>query len=168
MLDVAASIAGGAWPDADWTALAETACRAALAETPYAGLIDASFCCEVSIRLTDDGEVQTLNAQYRGKDKPTNVLSFPMVQPDLLEGLANSDDGEVLLGDIVLADGVVAREAAERGIGITDHATHLIVHGLLHLVGYDHEHDAEAEAMEEMERRALGALGIANPYAGEA
>ena len=168
MLDVAASIAGGAWPDTDWTALAETACRAALAETPYAGLIDASFCCEVSIRLTDDAEVKTLNAQYRGKDKPTNVLSFPMVQPDLLEGLANSDDGEVLLGDIVLADGVVAREAAERGIGITDHATHLIVHGLLHLVGYDHAHDAEAEAMEEMERRALGSLGIANPYAGEA
>lgn len=168
MLDVAANIAGGAWPDADWTALAETACRAALAETPYAGLIDASFCCEVSIRLTDDAEVKTLNAQYRGKDKPTNVLSFPMVQPDLLEGLSNSDDGEVLLGDIVLADGVVAREAAERGIGITDHATHLIVHGLLHLVGYDHAHDAEAEAMEEMERRALGSLGIANPYAGEA
>lgn len=168
MLDVAAGIAGGAWPDADWTTLAETACRAALTETPYAGLIDASFCCEISIRLTDDDEVRTLNAQYRGKDKPTNVLSFPMVQADLLESLANSDDGEVLLGDIVLADGVVAREAAERGIGIADHATHLIVHGLLHLVGYDHEQDAEAEAMEEMERRALASLGIANPYAGEA
>ena len=168
MLDVAAGIAGGKWPDADWTALAEAACRAALGETPYAGLIDASFCCEISIRLTDDGEVQTLNAQYRGKDKPTNVLSFPMVQADLLESLANSDDGEVLLGDIVLADGVVAREAAERGIMITDHATHLIIHGLLHLVGYDHEQDAEAEAMEEMERRALASLGIANPYAGEA
>ena len=168
MLDVAAGIAGGAWPDADWTTLAEAACRTALAETPYAGLIDASFCCEISIRLTDDDEVQTLNAQYRGKDKPTNVLSFPMVQADLLESLANSDDGEVLLGDIVLADGVVAREAAERGISIADHATHLIVHGLLHLVGYDHEQDAEAEAMEEMERRALASLGIANPYAGEA
>ena len=86
----------------------------------------------------------------------------------MLESLSNSDDGEVLLGDIVLADGVVAREAAERGIMITDHATHLIIHGLLHLVGYDHEHDAEAEAMEEMERRALASLGIANPYAGEA
>jgi probable rRNA maturation factor len=168
MLDVAAGIAGGAWPDADWTALAEAACRAALAETPHAGLIDARFCCEISIRLTDDNEVQTLNAQYRGKDKPTNVLSFPMVQADLLESLSNSDDGEVLLGDIVLADGVVAREAAERGITIPHHATHLIVHGLLHLVGYDHEQDAEAEAMEEMERRALASLGIANPYADEA
>lgn len=168
MLDVAAGIAGGAWPDADWTTLAEAACRTALAETPYAGLIDASFCCEISIRLTDDDEVQMLNAQYRGKDKPTNVLSFPMVQADLLESLSNSDDGEVLLGDIVLADGVVAREAAERGIMITDHATHLIVHGLLHLVGYDHEQEAEADAMEEMERRALASLGIANPYAGEA
>ncbi len=168
MLDVAAAVAGGAWPDADWDAIAEAACRAALAQTPYGGIGDASFCCEVSIRLTDDGEVKTLNAQYRGKDKPTNVLSFPMVQPDLLESLSNSDDGEVLLGDIVLADGVVAREAAERGIAMTDHATHLIVHGLLHLVGYDHENDVEAEAMEEMERRALRTLGIANPYAGDA
>ena len=168
MLDVAAGIAGGNWPDTDWTTLAEGACRAALGETPYARLIDASFCCEISIRLTDDSEVQTLNAQYRGKDKPTNVLSFPMVQPDLLESLSNSDDGEVLLGDIVLADGVVAREAEERGITIADHTTHLIIHGLLHLVGYDHEHDAEAEAMEEMERRVLASLGIANPYADEA
>ncbi|MBB4631232.1 rRNA maturation RNase YbeY [Sphingosinicella soli] len=168
MLDVAATVAGGTWPDIDWTARAETACRAALGESPYAGLIDASFCCEVSIRLTDDEEVKTLNAQYRGKDKPTNVLSFPMVQPDLLESLSNSDDGEVLLGDIVLADGVVTREAAERGISMTDHAAHLIVHGLLHLVGYDHENDADADAMEEMERRALFSLGIANPYAGEA
>lgn len=168
MLDVVASVAGGAWADADWAALAEAACRAALAETPHGGLVDASFCCEVSIRLTDDEEVRTLNAQYRGKDKPTNVLSFPMVQADLLESLSNSDDGEVLLGDIVLADGVVAREAAERGISIADHTTHLIIHGLLHLVGYDHIEDDEADAMEEMERRALASLGIANPYAGEA
>lgn len=169
MLDVAITLAGGTWPEGiDWNAVAEAACRGALAETPYGGLVDASFCCEISIRLTDDAEVRALNAQYRGKDKPTNVLSFPMVQRDLLETLSNSDDGEVLLGDIVMADTVVAREAAERGITVGDHATHLIVHGLLHLVGYDHEDDAEAEAMEEMERRALGKLGIANPYAGDA
>lgn len=157
------------WPDAlDWEVRAGEAVAAALALTPYAALANAAPLVEVAVRLTDDAEVQTLNRDFRGKDKPTNVLSFPMVQADLLESLSNSDDGEVLLGDIVLADGVVAREAAERGITITDHATHLIIHGLLHLVGYDHEHDAEAEAMEEMERRALASLGIANPYAGEA
>ena len=110
--------------------------------------------------------MQALNAAYRGKDKPTNVLSFPMVQRDLLDGLANTDDGEVLLGDIILAHGVCAREAAEKGVTAAIHATHLVVHGTLHLLGYDHEGDGEAEAMEAIERAALGSLGIADPYVG--
>lgn len=154
------------WPDAlDWDARAGEAVAAALALTPYASLADAAPLVEVAVRLTDDAEVQTLNRDFRGKDKPTNVLSFPQVQDDLLEGLANSDDGEILLGDIVLARETCAREADEKGISLTDHATHLIVHGLLHLVGYDHIDDASAAAMEALEVKALASLGIGNPYA---
>ena len=120
---------------------------------------------EISVRLAGDDEVRTLNAQYRGKDTPTNVLSFPMIQPDLLETVTqNSDDGEVLLGDIVLAYGVCAAEAAEKGVSVEHHATHLVVHGTLHLLGYDHLGDGDADAMEEIERTALASLGIADPY----
>ena len=125
---------------------------------------------EVSVKYSDDDEVRTLNAAYRGKDKPTNVLSFPMLQFDLIELLEGdapelADDGEILLGDIILAHGVCAREAAEKNISVTTHATHLIVHGMLHLLGYDHIDDAEAEEMEEIERAALASLGLSDPYA---
>ena len=153
------------WPDAlDWEVRAAEAVAAALALTPYAALADAAPLVEVSVRLTDDEEVHTLNRDFRGKDKPTNVLSFPQVQADLLDGLANSDDGEILLGDIVLARETCAREAAEKGISLAAHATHLIVHGTLHLVGYDHVDDHGAAAMEALEVKALASLGIANPY----
>jgi probable rRNA maturation factor len=154
------------WPDAlDWEVRAGDAVAAALALTPYAMLADAAPLVEVAVRLTDDAEVHALNRDFRGKDKPTNVLSFPQVQDDLLEGLANSDDGEILLGDIVLARETCAREADEKRITLTDHATHLIVHGTLHLVGYDHMDDASAAAMEALEVKALASLGIGNPYA---
>ncbi|MDB5673831.1 MAG: rRNA maturation RNase YbeY [Sphingomonas bacterium] len=153
------------WPDHDWEALADRAARAAMERTPQGELLTADATIEISIRLADDDEVRTLNAQYRHKDKPTNVLSFPMIQPDLLDTVTtNSDDGEVLLGDIVLAHGVCAREAEQRGISITDHAAHLIVHGTLHLLGYDHLGDDEAEAMEAIEIDALASLGLADPY----
>ncbi len=166
MLGVETAIEPGWSETVDWPTLAERAARAAIAETPYGGLAEAPFLVEVSIRLTDDDEVRTLNATYRKKDRPTNVLSFPMVQPDLLDSLSNSDDGEVLLGDIVLAAGVCAMEAAEKQVPVETHATHLIVHGTLHLLGYDHEQgDAEADVMEAMERAALATLGIADPYA---
>ncbi|WP_077147577.1 rRNA maturation RNase YbeY [Sphingopyxis sp. KK2] len=156
------------WPDPlDWEVRAADAVAAALALTPFAGLADAAPLVEVSVRLTDDAEVHTLNRDFRGKDKPTNVLSFPQVQQDLLEGLANSDDGEILLGDIVLARETCAREAEEKGIALADHATHLIVHGTLHLVGYDHMDDASAGAMEALEVKALASLGLANPYADD-
>ena len=153
------------WPEADWDALASRAAQAAVERTPQGELLTTPALVEISVRLTTDDEVHALNRQYRGKDKPTNVLSFPMVQADLLETISqNSDDGEVLLGDIVLAHGVCAAEAAERGISVEDHATHLMVHGVLHLLGYDHLEDGEAEAMEEIERQALHGLGIADPY----
>ncbi len=156
------------WPDPiDWEERAGEAVAAALALTPYASLADAAPLVEVAVRLTDDAEVHTLNRDFRGKDKPTNVLSFPQVQHDLLEGLANSDDGEILLGDIVLARETCMREAEEKGISIVDHATHLIVHGALHLVGYDHMDDSAAAAMEALEVKALASLGIANPYADQ-
>jgi len=157
---------GGSWSDKeDWLALADRSVLAAIKRTAHGDLVGSPVRVEVSVKLTDDDEVQSLNAHYRGKDKPTNVLSFPMVQTDLLDGLDNTDDGEVLLGDIVLADGVCAREAADRNVPITTHATHLIVHGTLHLLGYDHIDDAEAEAMEAIERDALASLGIDDPYA---
>ena len=156
------------WPGAlDWDTRAAEAAAAALALTPFAALADAAPLVEIAIRLTDDAEVQTLNRDFRGKDKPTNVLSFPQVQDDLLEGLANSDDGEILLGDIVLARETCAREAEEKGVSLADHATHLIVHGTLHLVGYDHMDDPSAAAMEALEVKALASLGIANPYADQ-
>ena len=150
---------------ADWTALARSAATAAIRRTPQGPLIDTPARIEISVRLTSDEEVRVLNRDYRGKDKPTNVLSFPMVQPDLIETISeNSDDGEVLLGDIVLAHGVCTREAGEKGISPEDHAAHLIVHGTLHLLGYDHVDDAEADAMEEIERQAMADLGLADPY----
>ncbi|WP_374526319.1 rRNA maturation RNase YbeY [Sphingopyxis sp.] len=156
------------WPDAlDWEARAAEAAAAALALTPWAGLADAAPLVEIAVRLTDDEEVRALNRDFRGKDKPTNVLSFPQVQADLLDTLSNSDDGEILLGDIVLARETCAREAAEKGISVPDHATHLIVHGTLHLVGYDHMDDVSAAAMEALEVKALASLGIANPYADQ-
>jgi probable rRNA maturation factor len=164
MLEIALS-REDVWPQQDWEALADRAARAAMERTPHGELLTVDALIEISIRLADDDEVRTLNAQYRQKDKPTNVLSFPMIQSDLLDTVTtNSDDGEVLLGDIVLAHGVCAREAAERGISVVDHATHLIVHGTLHLLGYDHLGDDEAEAMEAIETDALASLGLANPY----
>ncbi|SNS05711.1 probable rRNA maturation factor [Sphingomonas laterariae] len=151
----------------DWEALAERAVLAAFRHSPHGPLVDDPVAIEVSVRYADDEEVRELNATYRDKDKPTNVLSFPMVQPDLLEGLTNSDDGEVLLGDIILARGVCVREADEKGVNPETHATHLIVHGTLHLLGFDHIDEGEAEAMEAIERAALASLGIADPYAVE-
>ena len=164
MLDVAVQ-REDPWPEADWEALATRAAIAAIERTPQGEWIAAPAVIEIAVRLTTDDEVHTLNRQYRGKDKPTNVLSFPMVQPDLLDTVTqDTDDGEVILGDIVLAHGICAAEAADKGVSVADHATHLIVHGVLHLLGHDHGDDAAAEAMEEIERSALASLGIADPY----
>ena len=112
---------------------------------------------ELCIHLADDEHVRALNAHWRGLDKPTNVLSFPAVAP---AGIASAR----LLGDIVLAFETVAREAADEGKPLADHYRHLVVHGFLHLIGFDHDNEADAERMEAMESRILARLGVADPY----
>jgi probable rRNA maturation factor len=114
---------------------------------------------EACLALSADADVARLNATYRGKDTPTNVLSFPA--PD---GMAGAADAPRHLGDLVLAHETVVREAGEQAIPLRHHLQHLVVHGLLHLSGYDHETDAEADVMETLEVRILDSLGIANPY----
>ena len=157
-------VSANQWPAFDWESLATRAVSTTIATTPHGDLATIAATIEISIRLTSDAEVQTLNRQYRGQDRPTNVLSFPMVQPDLIDTVANTDDGEVLLGDIVLAHETCAREAVDRGVSTKDHATHLIVHGVLHLLGYDHMTDSEAETMEAIERDVMASLGLHDPY----
>jgi probable rRNA maturation factor len=112
---------------------------------------------ELSLLLTDDAGIRELNRTWRGFDKPTNVLSFP-------GSGSPSPDGVRHLGDIAVAFDTVAREAETEGKSLGDHLTHLIVHGTLHLFGYDHEKDEEAEGMEALETKALAQLGIADPY----
>jgi probable rRNA maturation factor len=159
--------AGEEWDSrTDWEGLARRAVLTAVANSTQSKLSDSELLVEVSVKFTDDEEVKALNRTYRGKDKPTNVLSFPMIESELLESIASADSGEVLLGDIVLARGVCEAEAADKQVAVDVHATHLVVHGMLHLLGYDHETgEADAEGMEEIERRALAAIGIADPYA---
>ncbi|WP_417622239.1 rRNA maturation RNase YbeY [Parasphingorhabdus sp.] len=152
----------------DWTDLVARSARAAIASSSHADLLVRNFTMEISVKMSDNVEVQTLNKAYRGKDKPTNVLSFPQVQPDLLETLSNTDDGEVLLGDIILAHETCRDEAIAKNISFSHHVSHLVVHGSLHLLGYDHENEVDAEIMENCEINALMTLGIANPYADQA
>jgi len=112
---------------------------------------------ELCIRLVDAEESRRLNAVYRGKDKPTNVLSFP--------GSLKLPDGRNILGDLAVCAEVVFREARQQGKAADDHFAHMVVHGVLHLLGYDHEDDAQAAVMEGLEREVLKGLGIADPYA---
>ena len=114
---------------------------------------------DLAIRIVDEREGRALNRHYRGKDYATNVLSFPAELP---EGVKLP-----LLGDLVICAPVVAREASEQGKTVTAHYAHLTVHGVLHLLGWDHDDDKEAEAMEQLEREVLAELGLPDPYAGE-
>ena len=115
--------------------------------------------CEVTLVLSDDAEMAELNRLWRGKDTSTNVLSFPAGAP------IGSESGPRPLGDVVLAAETVRREAEAQGVPLADHVSHLIVHGVLHLLGFDHEREAEAKRMEALEAKALAGLGIADPYA---
>jgi probable rRNA maturation factor len=141
---------------ADAEALAAAAARAALAEAASAG----GAPLVLGVILTDDAEQQTLNRTYRGVDKPTNVLSFT-----LAENAASRRSGApVLLGDVVVAFETVTREAAEQDKPLAAHLQHLVVHGVLHLLGFDHENDTEAAKMEALEVEILQSLGVPDPY----
>ncbi len=159
--------AGEEWDSrTDWEDLARRAVLTAVRSSSHARLVESALAIEVSVKFTSDDEVTSLNAAWRGKDKPTNVLSFPMMDLAVLQSLPSAEGGEVLLGDIVLAHGVCAGEAADKGIPFETHAAHLVVHGTLHLLGYDHEtSDEDADEMEAVEREALAAIGISDPYA---
>ena len=146
-----------------WDALVRGAAEAAIAESAYPHLTSSDRPIELSVRLTSDTDVRALNDEWRDKDKPTNVLSFPLAEAkDFTQAMIAGP--ELLLGDIVIARGVCVAEAADKGISVEHHATHLLVHGTLHLLGYDHLDDASAEDMEAREVRALHRLGIADPY----
>ena len=155
MVEIGLSVEAGEWPaEAELAALADRAVSAALAEL---GMTAGHS--ELSVLFTDDAHIRGLNAEWRGKDKPTNVLSFPAfpIEP--------GDALPPMLGDIVLAAETVRAESTLESKPFDHHLTHLVVHGLLHLLGYDHETDDDAEEMEELERRILARLAIADPYA---
>ncbi len=155
------AVEAGDWPpEGELQALAERAVAAAVAalaevdgpQTQPRSPGRQAGGSELSLLFTDDAAVQRLNAAWRNKDKPTNVLSFPQAFGPLL-------------GDVILAAETVREEAALARKPLRDHMAHLIVHGFLHLIGYDHEADRDAEAMEALEREALKRMGIADPYA---
>ena len=154
-IEVDLVVEAGSWPaERELAALAGRAAEGVLAAIGR----DGATASELSIIFSDDAHVRALNAAWRSKDAPTNVLSFPAFPHGRGGALAP------MLGDIVLAAETVAREAQAEHKPRADHITHLIVHGILHLIGYDHEGDAEAEEMEELERRILAGLDIPDPY----
>ena len=165
-LDIAIDTDGEWDSSTGWSELARAAATAAIAESAFPQLGQGERAVELSIRLTSDAEVHALNAEWRGKDKPTNVLSFPMIEADELAD-AGEPGPELMLGDIILARGICASEAEEKAIPLDQHAAHLMVHGTLHLLGYDHMDDESATDMEAREVRALARLGISDPYAGD-
>ncbi|WP_305095562.1 rRNA maturation RNase YbeY [Croceibacterium aestuarii] len=148
------------WPTGDWPELAERAAAALAQIAPEL----ANPRLSVSLLFTSDEEIHALNREWRERDKPTNVLSFPMLERRALLALGPDGPPE-LLGDVALAHETCAREAADKGVALEDHAAHLIVHGLLHLAGHDHElGEAEAATMEALETKALAQMGVADPY----
>ena len=153
-LSIAFAVNAEGWPET-LEAVAETAIREALKQSEA----EVTGVTEVSVVLTDDAEQRELNRQWRGFDKSTNVLSFPQIEPFApVSGL---------LGDITLARETVAKEAEEMGVSFEAHFTHLVVHGFLHLLGYDHIEEEDAEEMEGLETDILATLGIADPYADD-
>lgn len=160
-MEIAVSVHDAAWLDTlgDLEQRARQAVSAALRHVD-AGAVPL----EISLVFTDDAEQRGLNRDYRHKDSATNVLSFPNMDDAVV---AAPDGPPRLLGDVVLARETIAREAGEQGKTFADHTAHLLVHGTLHLIGYDHMDAGEAAEMEALERDILADLGIADPYAGD-
>jgi probable rRNA maturation factor len=163
-LDADVLIEDRRWADAGLEKLATTAIKAVLAHLALKGRF------EVSVLGCNDSRIATLNADFRGKPQPTNVLSWPEEErgaavPGSRPAPPRPDpEGTVTLGDIAIAYDTCAAEASEAGRTLAHHATHLIVHGVLHLLGYDHDRDADATLMEGIETEILGKMGIADPY----
>ena len=157
MIRVAAEVAVDVQFATDSAADIEQGHLATWAETVIERMGDDPATVEACIRVVAEDESKTLNRDYREQDKPTNVLSFPadVVVPE----------GEKILGDIVICDPVVQQESQSQGKRVQDHYLHMVVHGMLHLYGYDHVDPAEADVMEDLEREILGGLGVADPYA---
>jgi len=147
--------------DLDLDDIVTTAARAALAGA------DMSFVSgvELGVRLTDDAEIRTLNRDWRDRDAATNVLAFALNDSP---GPSVGENGAAMLGDVVVAYETCAAEAADQDKPLTNHLSHLVVHGTLHLLGFDHETDDEAEAMEALERAVLQQIGVPDPYLGSA
>ncbi|MBW9090420.1 rRNA maturation RNase YbeY [Rhizobium wenxiniae] len=162
-LDIQISVEDGGWPDE--AVLAALAGRVLSAAADYLAREEEQpfpqMAPELSLVFTNDDSIQEINAEWRGKDKPTNVLSFPAfpLEPGGMPG--------PMLGDIVVARETVEREAVDLDKTFDDHLTHLLVHGFLHLFGYDHMEKDEAEEMEALETRILAGLGLSDPYAGQ-
>ncbi|MCO6391503.1 rRNA maturation RNase YbeY [Aliihoeflea aestuarii] len=153
-LEIDIAVEAGDWPDENvLSAQAESACAATFAEL---GIEPRES--ELSLVFTDDASIRNLNREWRGKDKATNVLSFPAFK------VAPGDALPPMLGDVILAFETVSREAALEDKPFEHHLAHLLVHGLLHLLGYDHENDADADEMEGLERKILMRLSIPDPY----
>ena len=162
-LDLQISVEDDRWPDEEQL---NTLCERVLGAAAQTLATDEKQpfpkqACEVSLVFTDDAAIREINAEWRGKDKATNVLSFPAfpVTPGKMPG--------PMLGDIVIARETLEREAQELEKSFEDHLTHLMVHGFLHLFGYDHIEKHEAEKMESLETRILAGLGLSDPYAGQ-
>ena len=171
-LDISFSLESGDWETAaaDVERLTDAAARAAFEAAEKPEILGGDTPVEMSLVLADDALVQTLNRDYRDKDKPTNVLSFALLDDlddtdeDADDVLAREEGMPILIGDVILAFETVQREASEQGKSVGDHLTHLVIHGVLHLLGYDHQSDPDADRMERLETSILARMGIADPY----
>lgn len=156
---------GGAWDNKiDWKTLTKDAAIESIKNSEYNTLLNTHKNVSIDITLSNNEQIHALNKEYRGKDKPTNILSFPMLSYPELQAIEDYPIPEILLGDLILSYEICIQEASEKNISIENHYQHLIIHGILHLLGYDHIEDKDADIMQALEIKALDDMGIDNPY----